>query len=187
MRAKRLRERRAHLLLNAEHLRDRGWHQQWIGDRAELHHPDAVTVGIHHLDSHLQRKPRLADATDAHESQQAFTRQQPLDLDQFAFAADERRQGCGQIRALDATYIVSRQIIPKLGERPDEPVTPPCQGLYPALAPGYLREYAPDRRDLHGEIAFLNDHARPRGVDDAALGDVLIGALGESAQHRDPA
>ena len=176
---------RAGSFLHAKHLRHRRRHQRGITDRSELDQPHAVAVRIHHFGRRLQREPGLADAARAHERQQAFARQQPLDLHQLALAADERRQRLGQIRALAALRSVPA-LVRKFGDRSDETITAPGQRLDPALPAGRLREHATERRDLHREIAFLDDDARPRGVQDAGLGDVLVGLLDQSGKdgHR---
>ena len=159
-------------------MRDRRRHQQRIADRAELHLPHAIAVGVDHFGRHLQREPGLADPARSHERQQALTRQQPLDLHYLAFAADERRQRLGQIRSLAAHGTLSR-LGRDLDDRPDEPIASPRQRLDPTLASGRLRKHATDRRNLHGEIAFFNDDARPRGIHDRALLNKLVAPLDE--------
>ena len=87
-----------------------------------------------------------------------------------------------RLRPLRASWRVVRE----LGDRSDEAIAAPCQRLDPALAAGRLREHAANRRDLHREIAFFDDDARPRGVDDAVLRNVLVRSLDERGQdgHR---
>jgi hypothetical protein len=54
----------------------------------------------------------------------------------------------------------------------------------PALAP-CVCEDTPDRCNLDGEVALLHHEAGPCGIDNAGLGDILIGVLDERLQHRD--
>src|SRR5216683_5391866 len=95
--AERVREWRTRLFLDPEHLRDGRRHQQWIGDRAELHQPHALRIGIEGVRGHLKREPGLANSTDAHQSQKPALRQQPLDLGELALASDERRNLLWQV------------------------------------------------------------------------------------------
>jgi hypothetical protein len=95
---------------------------------------------------------------------------------------DERRQRLGQIRAL--ADIVVFGFVRQFCDGPDEAIAAPGQRLDPTFSSGRLRKHAAQRRDLHREIAFFDDDARPRGVHDAGLGDVLIWLLDESGQDR---
>jgi hypothetical protein len=47
---------------------------------------------------------------------------------------------------------------------------------------GHDPESPPDRRDLRGEIVFLDDKTRPRGGQDVVLGHVAVGASDERGQ-----
>ena len=115
-------------------MRHRGRHQHGIADRSELNQPHTVAIRIHYLGGHLQRKPGLADAADANDGQQSLARQQPLDLDQLPFAADERRQWLGQIRILAAAASVLVPIVGECGDGADKAIAPPRQRLDPMLA-----------------------------------------------------
>ena len=129
----------------------------------------------------MQREPSLSDAADTNEGQQAGARQQSLDLHQLTFAADEGGQRLGQIRVLIAPGTLS--VAKALDDRPDKPITPPCQRLDPTLASGHLRQHTPDGRDLHREIAFFNHDAGPRRVHDRALLNKLVAPLDERGQN----
>jgi len=48
-----------------------------------------------------------------------------------------------------------------------------------------LRERAPDREDLHRQVAFLDDDARPRGIHDGAFLNKLVRSPDKRGQHRD--
>ena len=84
-------------LAQPENLGHRAWHQCRIGQHSQVHQPDTVAVRADHLGGDLKRKPGLADAADADQGQQACPRQQALDLNQFALAANERCQLLGKI------------------------------------------------------------------------------------------
>ena len=74
-----------------------------------------------------------------------------------------------------------------LGDRPDEAITTPCERLDPVFATRRLGERAADRRDLNRQIAFFDDHTRPRGIEDAFLADVLVGLLDQRGEDGHPA
>ena len=97
MAAKRVRELGAGALLDAQYLRDRTRHQQRVGDRAELHQPYAVRIGIKGVRGHLQREPSLANSADAHQRQEPASHQQVLDFGELALASDERRKLLRQV------------------------------------------------------------------------------------------
>jgi hypothetical protein len=182
-RAQGLQDRLPRRLMHAQHLGHRARHQRRIGQRGQVHEPDTVAVGGHHLSRRLQREPSLADAADTNKSQQACAGQQPLDVDQLPFAADERRQRLRQIRALAISRRVLRQVSTQLGDRPDKAIASPCQRLDPALASRCLRKHASDCCDLNGQIAFFHNNARPRRVDDAVFLNKLVASLHECGQH----
>ena len=179
-------QRLARGFLDAEHLRQRAAHQRRIEQRGEVDEPDAVPKGIEHFGGSLQCQPRLADAAGSRQRQQSRRRQQPLEFGDLPLAADEGREHLRQVGARPIER--RRRFRCPAGvrhHRPDKAVATARERLDPAVAARHPCERTANRRDLHGEIGFLHDQPRPRGIHDVRLRHMLAGAAHQCGQHRD--
>jgi len=73
--------------------------------------------------------------------------------------------------------------LPFGANRPDESVAATRQRLNPALAAGRRGEHPPQRCDLYREVALLDGHAGPRGLEQGVFGDRCAGLLEQLAQQ----
>ena len=85
------------LLADAERVRHGLADERRIAQRRQLHEPDAIRILVKQRVRHLQRQPGLAAAAGADQRQQARGGQPLLDLRDLSLAADEARQGLGQV------------------------------------------------------------------------------------------
>jgi hypothetical protein len=86
-----LEQRQFGALAQAEHGGDLLWCQRGVCDSAEIDKPGAVRIGLQDAGGKLKRQPRLADTAEADQRQEALFVEQPLEVSEFATAADEAR------------------------------------------------------------------------------------------------
>ena len=91
VRAQRLQQRLARLLLDVEDLRGDARDQRRVLDRCQVDEPHAVGELFEHVGGDLQRQARLAVTAEAEQRQQPRFAQQALRVGELALAADERR------------------------------------------------------------------------------------------------
>ena len=87
--AERLPKRLLRLLMQAQHGRDGLHHEIRIGYRSEVHEPDPVRRMVDPIRGGLERQPRLAGASGAHQRQRGGLVQHLPDLGDLAIAADK--------------------------------------------------------------------------------------------------
>jgi hypothetical protein len=130
----------------------------------------------------VQREARLADAADADDRDQAPRGQQRLDLDQIAFATDERSRGLTQLRGCNLRWVA--WFLDSGDNRTDETVATPRERFDPVFAAWRLRQHAANRVHLHRHVAFFDDDRRAGGVDEAFLRAEPVRVLDEDREHR---
>src|ERR1700754_606082 len=84
-----VRQTHPRLLDDSEDSGDSVGHRGWIADRRQFDHPYPVREVVGRTRGYLQRKSRLAHATDTGQCHQLMCLESRLEVEQLVFAADE--------------------------------------------------------------------------------------------------
>ncbi len=152
------------LLLHPHYGCDGLRHESRIGERCELDQPHAVREIVHQPPSDLQRQPRLADAADTGERHQPVLREQLRNVLDLALAADERRQGLGQVVRRCGERAQRREIGAEVRVLNLEDTLGTCE-----VAQAHFAQVA--QRDPRGEPLLHERGHRLREQDLPAVGD----------------
>jgi hypothetical protein len=90
-------QRQVGTLAQAEHGGDLLRCQRGVCNSAQIDKPDALRIGLHDARGQFERQARLPDTTESGQRQEARFAEQPIEVSEFATAADEARQRRGQV------------------------------------------------------------------------------------------
>jgi hypothetical protein len=86
----------------AHDLADRRLDEDRPTERLERHPPDPVREVRCRVSGDLERKPRLSNTAGPDDRHESMLTQQPVELGELAFATDQGRRRCGNIRPVQS-------------------------------------------------------------------------------------
>jgi hypothetical protein len=171
----RFEDRRPGLLDESEDRRHGLRHESRIGQRRQLHEPDAVLEVGQQSFGELERQSCLAQTADPGKGQQTGRPQRMGAPCEVAFVPDIARQRARQVvpvsRGGRGSYIGR-------GDLHRKAVAVPGHGLDRSVG-----EDAAQSRNLHRQIAFLDYQIRPNELEQLFLSHELAGALDQHPQQ----
>ncbi|HZT54731.1 MAG TPA: hypothetical protein VFA35_00785, partial [Burkholderiaceae bacterium] len=165
---------------DAERTRDRGRDQRRLDQRRELDQAHAVRERADVLAGRDRGEPGLADPRGADDRDEAALANALAECVDIVLPAEQLFDLGGRHCRSDA---FARRGPVGLGRcrtlaRHREAIAPPGNGG-DRLRPEQLAQGG----DLHLQVVFLDDEARPRQIEELLLGDQLAGAFGERHEH----